>query len=429
MAGRPDLRSGKSASKDSNEVPKKKSAPVASYINTIFSNLPSAPSTAEERLILASAFTTTKFGEMVGKINQLSDDVLADGDTDQKLDAIKAMKDVLTSETAINSSHSGRLCVDNINKRLHMVISGQLTNIVNNDPAVASSATTYKMTFKPINLSANRPILDPLEELYDASKELEIQIIDSQSTPSGQVVYIQNQVMFEAAKAAINQHVVKSTKKPISDYFNITHQIISAYSVKTHTFNKSVLVKNNLIDATGTPVLKTEEVKTFLHKYNRGWFSSTVDIENVECFGLQKAGDDPLITLKIHVSHSTFKRFICAPVTNIMLRAEKIRIYEEVPVVQCLRCTSFGHIWRICTAEIGKCRFCGVGDNVNQNGHLSANCPNRERPTCWKCIEAGTTGDKVKHAATSFACPFLKKEAERLRREAKQKAMAAYCYN
>lgn len=400
----------------------------SSEITTVFSNLPEAPTSAEEKLMVAAAYSTSKLGDMVGKMNDFCDDVKEEGSLEQKLAAIDAMKEVIVSETAINASYSGKMCIDNINKRLHLAISGQLSNIVSNDPTTASCATTYKITFKPIELSSDRPVIDPLEELYDATSELEVQVTDSQSTVTGHVIYIQNQIMFEAAFNSVLHHVVKSTRKPLTDYFNIHHQINSAYAVKTHTFNKSILREYDLLTTIDNkPTPKVNETKQFLRKYNKGWFSSEIDIENIEIFGLQKPGDDPLITMKIHVSHNSFKKFICAKTTNIMLRKHKIRIYEEVPVVQCLRCCNFRHTWKLCTST-SRCRFCGQNDDPI-DGHKSANCPNRSTPKCCNCLDSGKDESESKHPATSFACPLLKNEAERLRREAKQKAMATYLYN
>lgn len=382
----------------------------------------------EDQLVSASIQASSKICETIITLNGMLGSI-KDGDStvDQKLEAIRAMRDVICSDTAKTASLTGKICSENISKRLQNELISQQPRLTLNNQLTMPTATAYKFTFKAINMDANRPIIKPLDELYDATGHLDVQVLDSYASPNGHVICVQTREMFLNAKQALAQHLVQD-ETPLTHYFEIRDQITSAYSIKTDPFDKEILSKSNLLSIENNLLtLKVPETIIFLRSYNKGWFQSDGDIENVEAFNLNKPNNSK-ITLKIHISLPTFNRFLSSLVTNIMLYDQKVRIWEQLPVTQCMRCCGFGHLATLCTAPRAYCRFCGA-DDKGSNGHRSKNCPNRNDPFCCNCAATGLSGQAAKHPATSFACDILKREADTLRKNAKSKVCTSFLFN
>lgn len=384
---------------------------------------------AETQLTSTATSVTSKFGTMLSQMIDLVNDVKKEGTIAEKVHVISLLRDVHNSSTAATVVQTGKICAENIARKLQ--VKTGCNNILLNDPTIASSATEYKLTFKKKS-GVSEEIVDPLEEIYNATEDLEVQISDTYVTLNGHVVCLQNKCMFLATRAAIEDHRVTKESLKMSEYFDISEQISSAYAIKTAAFEKAYLTKYDLLfTENGRESLKIEQTTSFLHKYNKGWFSTPDDIENVECFGLNKTNNSKL-TLKIHVSHDSFRKFVHSIKTNIMLRQHRIRIYEQVNVVQCLKCCKFKHVAKFCTAEQPKCRFCG-SSNTGENGHVSKDCPYRSTPKCCNCIEEygeeNTADHPINHSASSFVCPLLRLEQDQIRAEIKRKATSSYTYN
>lgn len=386
----------------------------------------------EDELIGAATTTTERYGDMLAGINDLIAEIRKSGSPAERMQTLLLAKEIHNSETAKIVVQTGRICAENTSKKLQLMMTPQPSQILISDPSCASSATEYKLTFKQRNITGNAEIINPLDEMYNATDHLDIQISDTYQTISGHVICLQNRNMFLAAKAAISNHLVTKDNIPMTDYFEINDQIVSAYAIKTQTFSRSILTQYNLLSVSNSSFsLKVQDTIDFIRKYNRGWFPIPEDVENVEAFGLAKTGDDAQISMKIHISHAAFKRFINSMKTTIMLRQNKLRVYEQMMVTQCLRCCKYGHIAKFCTEANSRCRFCAATE-IQDGGHISKNCPNRINPKCCNCIDAYGQNDEdhpINHCATSYGCPLLREEQDRIRRDAKQKAISAYTYN
>lgn len=381
----------------------------------------------ESELINASTRAASKICDSITLVNTEFMAICKDTkDISQRIEALKAVKDLVCSNTAHTAVQVGRIYAEKSSKKLEAELMQQQSSVVLNGPSIKQTATAYKLTFKPINLTSDRSIIKPIDELYDATGHFPMQILDSYNTPNGHVVCIQTREMFLAAKTALLTHLVND-EKPLTEYFEIRDQIVSAYSIKTDNFDKDILTKRKLtILENNQLVLNVKDTIKFLQQYNSGWFPNEGDIENIEAFNLNKP--ESKVSLKIHVSLATFNNFLASLTTKIMLYDEGVRVYEQIPVTQCMRCCGFGHIASLCTSQRAHCRFCG-SDEKGDNGHRSKDCPKRSTPTCCNCLAAGTTGDDAKHPATSFACKLLKREADILRKNAKSKKCANFMFN
>lgn len=387
----------------------------------------------DNQLSLIATETTAKYGVMLDGINDLLESMKNGGTYEQKLETLKLMRDIHNSDTAKIVAQTGKLCAEKNTNYAQPSLPQQPANILISDPLYASSATEYRLTFKINQLEPDTEVIDPLDELYNATEHLDIQISDTYNTLDGHVICIQNRNMFIAAKSAIENHLVSKKRIPMTQYFTVTDQIMSAYSVKTESFKRDILTKYDLLSFNrGIYSLKTSETINFVQRYNRGWFNSTAEIENIEAFGINRNEPEAKVTLKLHVAHEAYRRFLGSLKTVIMLRHHKLNVYEQIRVKQCLRCCDFGHVAKTCPAPEARCRFCGIHDKVQEGGHHSKNCGKRSSPTCCNCIDQfglNNSDHRTDHSATSFACPLLRNEQERLRKEAKQKAISSYTYN
>lgn len=92
---------------------------------------------------------------------------------------------------------------------------------------------------------------------------------------------------------------------------------------------------------------------------------------------------------------------------------QKVHAEEFVPLLQCYKCSQFGHLKKHCTREETLCTHCGI------ESHTFETCPsknNKEDASCGNCSNRDkrlNTTSNTKHSATSNKCPV--KEAMRNR--------------
>ena len=113
---------------------------------------------------------------------------------------------------------------------------------------------------------------------------------------------------------------------------------------------------------------------------------------------------------------------VSPPVYQILTRAgrahidlQRVRVYDQTPLVQCTKCLGFGHGRKHCTGKDDLCSHCG-------DAHLRAECPSHlagEPPKCCNCKKAGH--DNLAHNAFSLDCPL------RRRWDAIARSTVAYC--
>lgn len=366
--------------------------------------------TGNNPVIGALTSATNQFSQLLNMLSRNVDRVASIGTAGENIEIATVIKDVAKTEAVSTmmktvTSHTNNTSLDNL----------------------PSAGITYKITMKIKDFSGTYETPDPVEELLNATENapFEFQIYDTYSSAVGEVVCIQEKEAFDYALKILQKHIM-SNSRLFTSFFEIQTNVISSFSVKTDMFEKEILLKHNLVNGK-PPVANIEGIKKLLTRYNQKWFKWT-PIENVEVFGLNKPNSTS-VSMKIHVSRETFHNFLITPQPRIMVHRKSVRIFEQIPVQQCLRCCSFEHTSRECNNELS-CRFCGENDNSNNIfGHKTADCPNRSLANCPNCVKKAIDDGIILenppcHAATSFACPLLKAEANRLRKKAKDDAMA-----
>ena len=113
---------------------------------------------------------------------------------------------------------------------------------------------------------------------------------------------------------------------------------------------------------------------------------------------------------------------VSPPVWKVLTRAgrahidlQRVRVYDQTPLVQCTKCLGFGHGRKNCTGKDDLCSHCG-------GPHLRAECPLHlagEPPRCLNCKKAGH--DNLAHNAFDLDCPL------RRRWDAIARSTVAYC--
>lgn len=103
----------------------------------------------------------------------------------------------------------------------------------------------------------------------------------------------------------------------------------------------------------------------------------------------------------LQVSPMVWKRLTDAG--RVHLGLQRVRVYDQSPLIQCSRCLRFGHGRRLCTEAVDLCSHCG-------GPHLRAACPAwlvNDKPTCKNCCVANY--DKTDHNAFDRECPVRKR--------------------
>lgn len=202
----------------------------------------------------------------------------------------------------------------------------------------------------------------------------------------------------------------------------INTTIKSAYSVRTFPLERNKVA--DWIDEHDR--LNLDAAIHSLHELNSGWFPNQ-DVEALEFYPASApAGKDKklkFVVFKIFVSQSAYRHFLRSShdITNVDINGELVKVKEEVNVIQCWNCVSFGHYSNQCKAPF-RCRFCTIDHAKN------VECTQKDSPQCRICdsnnklLEAkhaagdsspGVTHFKdwvihpVGHCATSLTCKSL----------------------
>lgn len=308
------------------------------------------------------------------------------------------------------------------------------SNIVNtyedeDDESSLDQKAEYKFTFKLKSDLPHEMIVIPVDEVWSLMENCSFfAIIDEYQSAAGHVVKVNNRKSYNALKRRLEEGVTTKGSQ-FNDIFEIRDQIISSFSVKTDKIPRQYLKDIELVvTCDGYLNIDTTKMINTLLTYNRAHFKRAEDVDNVEVFGLNKADSQAHVTMKIHVSEAAFNRFLMAKKPTIMIKSKVFRVFEEISVIQCLNCCQFGHEAEsnACSGKYN-CRFCAQDNNPNgTNPHAPKDCPSKDSPVCINCtnkarLEGKNPDEGSSHSATSFACPLVKKELSRLRKEAKSK--------
>lgn len=371
---------------------------------------------------------------MIATCQKALNSIIKDGDAKQKNTALSTMEKIATAKSTEQVTQVSVILANNESKRLDLIASGKI-NPDNHQPIdtpTKQQETLYKFTFKRSDFSPDSPIINPIVEFYKATNH-EIQIEDTYTTAQGDVICVESTHDFEATRSLILNHKINPDTL-LSQIFTIHSQVVSAHSIKTGAFERSILAKHSLLTTTEeAQTLDTNKAIDFLRQFNPKWFKPLDSIECIEMYGSGNRNNSQLVSLKIHVSLDTFKKFMRSKKPKIMLRETKVTIYEQITVVQCLRCARFDHSSDSCQEE-PRCRFCGANE-PKKGGHYARDCPKKTNPVCPNCHDeeqlkgtGSNSNNYHAHHATSFKCPLLRIQANLARANAKRKARNAFLF-
>lgn len=177
------------------------------------------------------------------------------------------------------------------------------------------------------------------------------------------IASLKTKEMVNIALEALNNY--KYNDIPLKNIATIGTEVTSSYSVRTGRIDWSLIAP--LTDGKN---IDLPRAKLIIQSENKEWFSSIEDIESVEYWQAKaKEGEEkPYYCLKIYMTIQSFINLLQQPAesTAIERSVEVIRVYEDLPMPQCLNCHWIGHTASNCLFGTS-CRFCGLG-------HLSVNC-------------------------------------------------------
>lgn len=135
------------------------------------------------------------------------------------------------------------------------------------------------------------------------------------------------------------------------------------------------------------------------------------------------AGDESLKVIRIYevkTKNSYFNAIVemcssnfnkCVELKSLRVSWDKCRVFEEIPLIICMKCCGYQHIAKECTNTNIVCRKCGENRKINE-------CLANE-PKCVNCLAAN---DKhkfkfdVKHVANDNKCEVRKQREEAVKR-------------
>lgn len=365
-------------------------------------------------VVHALSKATNEFTSLLSMLSQTVNRVSTIGSAAENVEIAKVMKEVVRSEAVTT---------------VMKTVSDHAACTKEEEEVTSTAGITYKLTFKLKDFSADHEVPNAIEELFNATDGagVEVEIYDCYTSAIGEVVTFREKESFDNAKTILSSHRVNDSR-PFVNVFEIKEAVISAFAIKTDGFEKEQLFSAQVLTRNDSSLsLDLGKLKTLLQRRNIKRFRNG-GIENIEVYGLNSPGA-ATISMKIHVNQSVFRDFLATPAPRLTINNKSVRVFEEIPVTQCLKCCRFKHTSRDCEYE-SRCRFCGENDDIINNpfGHRTKDCPNRSLPNCPNCIEKAVAEDKIlpvppHHAATNFSCPLLKKEVNALRKTAKAEAM------
>lgn len=385
---------------------------------------PSLPSHLQGKT--PAEMVTITSASMNSACERVVDLVAKKGTPPQAIAALEKIREIQALPTTQVVAETAKILATNDSKRLDLQLK-QSTSSTIEQPA-NTEPVQFKFTFKRKEITEASATVNPVQEFYSATDN-SIQITDYYSTALGEVICAETEQDFNKTRDVILNHAVSG--KPLTYYFEIHAQVVSAYSIKTGPFKREILATHQLLLDTdgGRKLLDTDKTADFLRLYNPNYFRHTPNIETIEMYSAANADNSSLVSLKIHVSRKTFLAFLHKNRPSIMLYTTPVKIYEQVTVTQCLRCLRFEHTSDTCKNP-SRCRFCGAPDK-GPNGHYSKNCPKKNSPSCANCIDDHQqknldTSNIPSHHATSFKCNILKNQANLVRAKAKKEAASSF---
>lgn len=218
---------------------------------------------------------------------------------------------------------------------------------------------------------------------------------------------VKTKEMVATALEALNNYQLDG--KPLKTIASIGTETASSYSIRTARIPHAAiacLINNKQLDQA--------KAKMLIQSENRGWFRTVDDIESIQFWKAKSEipTDTPFYCLKLYISISSFMRFLEQPdeYTTIERGEDIYKIYEDLPMPQCLNCHWVGH--KSDTCNFGTyCRICGEEHSSNQCTKVNRDARNRTQPLneiidhsvvkCHRCAE----NNKIYHEAPPHRKP------------------------
>lgn len=235
------------------------------------------------------------------------------------------------------------------------------------------SASKYSLTLKYIH-PADIPPRDLLDMLLRGTG---CQAVARTVGPNFVTIRLENRQQLIHACDVLNAASYKQV--PLLQFCEVTSSTKSAYSLRSFPFPSTQVSSWFNDDRT----MKYDVAITALNRDNNGWFPDN-DVESIEFFKASapagRKDKDNFIGLRIFVSMAAYRHFLRSShdITNIECNGHFIKVKEEVNIVQCWNCCSFGHYSNQC-ANSFKCRFC-LADHAQ-----NATCIGKDDPKCRLC--------------------------------------------
>lgn len=156
-----------------------------------------------------------------------------------------------------------------------------------------------------------------------------------------------------------------------------------------------------------------EDILKALKNQNPHHFKELEAEERVEVKYRRRARNPHMAHIVLKVSPTLWNRLTAAGAVHLDL--QKVRVYDQSPLIQCTRCLAYGHGRSHCEEEQDACSHCG-------GQHLKAKCQSwlaGEDSCCRNCKNAKL--DQVKHNAFSNECPI------RIKWDHLARSAVAYC--
>lgn len=379
----------------------------------------------------AAIEATTGIAELVSELKDSIKVVNAAADPGKCAEVTLAVADLVKTDTLTSMGRAHEILAVNEGKVIDYLSSQATGSSPATHHSTGSSATDedeslaeYRFTFAIKDVLPDQVVV-PLAEVMSMMEGCKFQVLKEYSSSNGHVIIVQTLGMYRVMKTRIPHHIT-AKGIPLTDTFNITSVVKSDFAVKTDHVSRSDFIHHYKLvtDGSDRPSPCEKKIKALLLKYNNSWFPTPQDIGLIEVYGFDKKSHDATVTIKIHVSRRTYIKFLSSRTTTILFQDKTLWVWEEVRIDQCTQCCGLGHNRLTCSNK-PRCRFCGFEGNPKTTGHYSKSCKFAKKPTCFVCLGAVADDDSeanekgIAHHACSFACPALRLETNRVRKELK----------
>lgn len=337
------------------------------------------------QVILSTLKQSVMSLRLIEKSDELMKSALYIGTFDQRINAVAEANKLMnttneTIKTTTNLIQALGINVDCVNKRdvdEFIPVCSRVKRLNAHaglkDHEVFPSASKYLLTLTILKRIDTTPksLLDTI--LTGAGCQIVARTIGNDFV----TVRMENRIQLGHAVNILNNAWYKGS--PLVSFCSISSLTKSAYALRSLPISSSSIAC--WFNTSGT--LNVDLAITAVYNDNRGWFAEN-DVESMvfhkaaPLSGQHSRNDH--VVFKLFVSFAAYKRFLRSSrdITNIVCNGTLLKFKEEVNIIQCWKCMSFGHFYNDCNNGF-RCRFCTTDHQQNFN------CPGRKDPVCRNC--------------------------------------------